>query len=99
MPDPGELKLIMTKAEDGFDKRLRAVLRRAVPWEATAAGPAAVTCCHRASYAAACKNAQVVDNAAKCWITSGMEGQDGVRRLQLHPGGRHLRTRRRRRGS
>ena len=27
---------------------------------------------------AACQNAQVVDNAAKCWITSGMEGQDGV---------------------
>ena len=24
------------------------------------------------------QNAQVVDNAAKCWITSGMEGQDGV---------------------
>ena len=83
--DPGELKLIMTKAEDGFDKPCaRSYDGRA--WEATAAGPCEVTCClSGVSTMAACQNAQVVDNAAKCWITSGMEGQDGSL-LQLHHG-------------
>ena len=47
------------------------------PWEATAAGPCEVVCCRGVDTLAACHNAQVVEDAAKCWVTSGMEGQDG----------------------
>ena len=76
--DPGELKLIMTKADDGFDKPCaRSYDGRA--GRQRPRGPARSRgCLSGVSTMAQCQNAQVVDNAAKCWVTSGMTGQDGV---------------------
>ena len=47
------------------------------PWEATAAGPCEVVCCNVGDTLAACNNAQVVEDPAKCWVSSDLEGDAG----------------------
>ena len=74
--DPGELKLLFRTVAGDFDAPCaRSYDGR--PWEATAAGPCEVVCCNVGDTIAACNNAQVVQDPAKCWVSSDLEGDAG----------------------